>query len=146
MIRLEMNMNTANERETGLTKDSGWQAGVRRTLPVKPEAAWDFLLSPDAVRIWLGAAPTLPLAHGAEFKLKDGTRCKITILKPGSHIRMQWQPANYPKPAVLQVRVIPAASGTTFSFHQENLPDADARQQRIAFYENALEELGKMKV
>jgi uncharacterized protein YndB with AHSA1/START domain len=146
MIRLEMSMNTANERETGLTKDSGWQAGVRRTLPVKPDAAWDLLLSPDAVRIWLGAAPALPLTHGAEFELKDGTRCKITVLKPGSYIRMQWQPANYPKPAVLQVRVIPAASGTTFSFHQENLPDADARQQRIAFYENALEELGKMKV
>jgi activator of HSP90 ATPase len=133
-----------SKEAVGLTKGTGWQAGVRRTLPIRPENAWDFLLSPQAVRIWLGAAPKVKLAAGAEFRLTGDTRCKITVFRPGSHLRMQWQPADYSKPAVLQVRVIPADEKTAFSFHQENLPDAAARQQRIAFYQDVLAQLGKL--
>lgn len=133
----------ANDRPIGLTRDSGWQAGVRRTLPVSPEKAWEFLLSPDSVRVWLGGIN--PLVPEAKFNLPDGTRCEITIFQPGSHLRMRWQPPDYAQPAILQVRLLPAGKNTIVAFHQEKLPDAAARQQRLAFYRTALARLVELK-
>ncbi len=132
------------ERPTGLARASGWQAGARRTLPIEPLKAWEVLLSPPALRAWLGAVPAVPLESGAEFTLPDGACCKITVFKPGSHMRMQWQPRGYTHPAILQVRVMPAGEKTVFAFHQENLPDEAARRECIAFYQNALDLLEKL--
>lgn len=131
-----------SDRPVGLTRDNGWQAGVRRTLPLSPEKAWDFLLSPDAVNIWLGGRN--PIAADGKFKLPDGTRCEITVFQPASHLRMRWQPPDYAQPAILQVRLLPAGKKTVLAFHQEKLPDAAARKQRLVFYRTALARLAEL--
>lgn len=41
-------------KPTGLTKDAGWQIGVTRTLPTDLDIAWDYLLSPAGLSLWLG--------------------------------------------------------------------------------------------
>lgn len=127
--------------QIGLTANGLWQAGVRRTLPVRPELAWDFLLKPDVLRIWLGDGVANKIAEGTEFQLQDGTRCCVTVFQSGSHLRLQWQPSGYAKPAILQVRVIPAGGRTTFAFHQENLPDEAARRERLDYYKDALDQM-----
>lgn len=107
-----------SDRPVGLTRDNGWQAGVRRTLPLSPEKAWDFLLSPDAVNIWLGGRN--PIAADGKFRLPDGTRCEITVFQPASHLRMRWQPPDYAQPAVLQVRLIPLVGKPSSLFIRKN--------------------------
>lgn len=131
-----------SDRPVGLTRDSGWQAGVRRTLSIPPEKAWDFLLSPESVCVWLGGKNSLDAE--ANFNLPDGTRCEITVFQPASHLRMRWQPPDYAQPAILQVRLLPVGGKTVIAFHQEKLPDAAARKQRLAFYRTALARLAEL--
>lgn len=127
--------------QVGLTKDSGWQVGVRKTLPITPEKAWDFLLSKDIVRLWLGEVPPAPLQCGLMFKLSDKTEVKITMLKPNSHLRFSFHAPGTEQPSIIQVRTIPSGENTVFAFHQEQLPDREARQDRKYHYQQVLEDL-----
>ncbi|GHO46165.1 hypothetical protein [Ktedonospora formicarum] len=38
----------------GQTKSVGFQIGVRRTFAISVEQAWNFLISEEGQRIWLG--------------------------------------------------------------------------------------------
>ena len=109
----------------GETKDAGWQVGLRRTVRCEPEEVWALLLSPEGQRVWLGGVADL--APGEAFAFDDGTRGEVRVHRPGSHMRMTWQPPELTQPSVLQVRVLPARSGATLSFHQERLPGPQAR-------------------
>lgn len=133
-----------NEKPVGLTKDTGFQVGVRRTLPISLEAAWDLLLSPRGLHVWLGEPITMRLANGARYKLADGSDGQIRVLSPGSHIRLTWDPGNWPRASTIQARVIPAGDRTVIAFHQEHLPDQEARQARHEFFTNALDELERI--
>ena len=92
--------------QVGLTKDSGWQVGVRKTLPISPEKAWDFLFSKEIIRVWLGEVPAFPLQVGSNFSLKDDTEVKITVLSPGSHLRLSFRTPGCERPSIIQVRTI----------------------------------------
>jgi len=131
----------------GLTKDTGWQIGLRRTLPTTPEAVWALLFSEPGLRTWLGELPGFELKEGAAFELSDGTKGKFTTVKTGSHVRLQWYPLGYPRYSIMQVRVLPAANGrTTISFHQEHLPDERAREKRREFFAGAMKALERLVV
>src|SRR5689334_24414803 len=108
----------------GKTKDVGYEIGVRRTFDISVDHAWAVITSPDGLATWLGSgAPTLD--KGIEYQTSDGASGKVTVFKPGSHLRMSWQPGDWPRASTLQIRVLPSgASGakTAISFHQEHLP------------------------
>ena len=129
------------EKPVGLTKDTGFQIGVRRTLDIGLEAAWDLLLSARGLQAWLGEPLTMRLANGAQYQLKDGSAGQIRVLSPGSHIRLTWDPGNWSRASTVQVRVIPAGERTVIAFHQEHLPDQNTRQARRDYYMAALDEL-----
>lgn len=123
----------------GLTKDAGWQIGVRKTLPVALEDAWNLLVSEEGLSLWLGDLPGFGPAEGAEYELSDGTRGKITAFKQISHLRLTWHPPGWSRPSIIQVRVIPSGKKkTVFSFHQEHMPSQGAREERRAFFKDAV--------
>lgn len=112
------------EREVGRTRDAGWEVGVRRTVPAAPEAVWELLRSPEGMEIWLGGAIEL---EPGPCRLADGTDGEVRVDEPGSHLRLTWRPPGWEEPSLLQVRVLPAATGATIAFHQERLADAMMR-------------------
>lgn len=134
-----------SERFTGQTRDTGFQIGVRRTLPIQHEAAWQLLSSPKGVAIWLGEIEG-ELAQGAVYRLANGTAGEVTVFLPNSHLRLTWQPPTWQRPSVIQVRVLPAGNRTTISFHQEWLPGPEEREQRRVFFAAALEKMQKSPV
>jgi uncharacterized protein YndB with AHSA1/START domain len=83
----------------------------------------------------------LAFVPGEAYRLKDGTEGTVRVVKPDSHLRMTWHPRGWERPTLIQVRVIPAATGTTISFHQEHLPDARAREERREHFTAALDRL-----
>jgi hypothetical protein len=113
---------------------------VRKTLPLAPEKAWDFLLSREIIRIWLGTVPLFPLQVGSSFRLGDNTEVKITVLKPKSHMRLSFHAPGTERPSIVQVRVIPSGENTVFAFHQEQLPDREARQERKYYFQQVLDD------
>jgi len=133
----------ATRGNVGLSKSAGYQVGARRTFPISAEAAWQLLMSPAGLRLWLGSALQGGLARGKEFTLRDGTECRVRVLSPEHHLRMTWQPSGWSRSSTLQVRVIQAARGTTIAFHQERLPNARSRSQRRVHFEQVLDRLGR---
>lgn len=128
--------------EVGRTQSVGYQIGVRRTLPVGEEGVWTALLSPEGLAIWLGG--TARLERGEPYTLANGTVGDVRALKEGSHIRLTWQPRGWARPSTLQVRVIPAATGTTLSFHQEQLVGPDEREAMRAHWEGVIGQLATL--
>lgn len=129
-------------RTIGKTRDAGFQIGVRRTLPIPLAEAWQLLTSSEGVRIWLGAP--LDLAKGSEYRLPDGTCGTVSVYEPSSHLRMSWQPPTWPRPSIIQLRVIPHDTCATIAFHQEHLPGPSERESRRAHYAAVLDTLERV--
>lgn len=134
-------MSGKKKPPTGWTKDTGYQIGARRTLPVEHNQAWELVTSTPGVNLWLGPTPGIRLEKGARYKLEDGSEGEVRVISPGSHLRLTWNPGGWKRPSTIQVRVIPKGDRTTIAFHQEHLPGPQAREQRRAHFKSALAEL-----
>lgn len=115
---------------TGYSKDAGWMAGMRRTLPIGLDAAWALLLSPPGLAAWL-APGVEELCAGETYTGDDGTTGEVRRLRPGDRVRVTWQPPERDTDATLQVVVRPAASGTTVGLHAERLVDERDREELL---------------
>ena len=137
-------MATQTEPVVGQTKDVGFQIGVRRTLPVNCDEVWRLLTSKKGLQIWLGKGANIEWTKGKAYRLADGTLGEIRVFSPNSHLRITWQPADWPRPSTIQVRVLASKERTTVSFHQEHLPGANAREERRAHFAAAIDELERI--
>src|SRR5690242_2146463 len=116
-------------RQTGDTKTQGWEIGVRRTFPISTERAWDLLMTPPGLDVWLGkGVDPDTLKKGETFRTADDTTGEIRSYTEGSLIRMRWQPRELDFASTLQIRVMPAKKGATISIHHEKLENGDQRE------------------
>jgi uncharacterized protein YndB with AHSA1/START domain len=134
---------TATEREkpAGRAKDGTYQVGVRRTFATSPQHAWDTLTSPEGLAIWLGGE--VSLVKGESYQTAEAAG-QVRVVAPGSHVRLTWQPNRWDAPSTIQVRVLPAASGATVSFHQERMPGAAERESMHRRWSAALDRLAAL--
>lgn len=117
------------QSEVGKTKAVGYEIGLRKTLPITPERAWNLLMSDPGRSVWLGSVEKLDLYRGYQVTTAEGVRIEVRSAHRGTLIRLIWQPADWEKPSTLQVRVLPSSAGkATISFHQEHLVNAEARK------------------
>lgn len=123
----------------GKTKEAGYQIGVRRTVPVTVEAAWRFLTGAEGLRVWLGEAEGAVVREGENFATQEGDSGRFTVVKPLSHMRLQWTKSDWEAPSTLQIRVLPAKQGATISIHQEKLSGPAARETMKAHWEGVQE-------
>jgi hypothetical protein len=79
------------------------------------------------------------LAHGATYRLADGTSGKVSVFRSGSYLRMTWQPPERVRPSIIQLCVIANRERTVIGFHQEHLPGPADREERRVFYVAALD-------
>ena len=134
-------MPDRSNKPVGLTKDAGFQIGARKTFPVTPEKAWDFLVSVKGTRLWLDTMDLNKIEIKTEFVTPNGYFGKITVFKPYSHLRMQWKHPDWENISILQIRTIPAKEKTTISFHQEKLASADQREAMKSLWKSVVESL-----
>ncbi|SEB54330.1 SRPBCC domain-containing protein [Paenibacillus sp. GP183] len=128
------------DKPVGLTKSAGFQIGVRRTLPITPEKAWQLILSQEGLQIWLGDLSSLPLQKGEKYRTREGVSGEMRVVKPKEQLRMTLQNENWTRPSTCQIRLIPTSSGkTTISFHQENLNSAAEREEMKLHWEEVLQ-------
>ncbi len=120
---------------TGLTKDAGWELGVRTTVAAPVEVVWDYLLG-AGLRVWLGELDALPLEKGDDYATADGVRGTVRIRSEGSRIRISWQPDDWPHDSTVQLTIKPVASGTTIGIHHERLADREERRMMLGHWKN----------
>jgi uncharacterized protein YndB with AHSA1/START domain len=122
---------------TGLTKDAGWEVGVRQTLPVPVPELWSYLLG-EGLPMWLGDIDALPTEKGAGYETRDGVRGVIRSYTEGYRIRLGWRPDDWPHDTTLQLTVKAAATGTTVAIHQEKLADREERKLMLGHWKNVV--------
>ena len=123
----------------GQTASAGFQIGVRRTLPISRQEAWDYMMSPEGLRLWIGDVQALGLQPGRAYESKEGNRGEMRVVKLHEQLRLTWQPERWERSSTLQIRFLPAASGkTTISFHQEKLDGPTQREEMKLFWEDVI--------
>ena len=127
---------------TGLTKDAGWEMGVRTTVAAPARAVWDFLLG-EGLTMWLGEIESLPTEQGASFVTRDGVSGSIRSFTEGQRVRLSWRPDDWPHDTTLQVTVKETATGTTIGFHHEKLADRDERRMMLGHWKNVASAIGE---
>jgi hypothetical protein len=129
-------------RKTGQVAGGGYQVGVTKTLDLTPEEAWKRFMGSKGLVDWLGQGAPKKLQEGQEFTLEDGAQVQVRVVKPGSHVRLFWQPPDWKKRSVLQVRLVErAGERTAVTFHHEDLPQQKSREEMRAHWKARLEAL-----
>ncbi|MBX2949828.1 MAG: SRPBCC domain-containing protein [Crocinitomicaceae bacterium] len=116
------------DKPVGLTKDAGWQFGLRKTVPYSLEAVWDFLFSAEGLKHWLGTLEE-ELEIKKPFNTNEGVEGMIRLLTPYSHVRMSWKKNGWKNTSTVQVRVLNNGEKTTISFHHEKLLNEQQREE-----------------
>jgi hypothetical protein len=129
-------------RVTGSSTGAGFMMGAQATFPFDTKAAWRFLASPKAMRVWLGCA--VKPRKGKTYKAKNGTTGMFRIVTPTVNLRLSYQPKTWSKPATLQVRVYPKGQQSVIGFHMENLPGLKERLQMKEYWAAILVQLKKV--
>lgn len=124
---------------TAKSKDSGWDVGVRQTVPARVEDVWAFLIG-DGLPVWLGEA-SLPRTKGETYRTADAVVGEVRSFTEGSKVRLTWRPADWPHDTTLQVSVKEVASGTTIIIHHERLTDRDERRMMLGHWKNVASHL-----
>jgi uncharacterized protein YndB with AHSA1/START domain len=124
---------------TGLTKDAGWEVGVRKTVDAPPARVWEFLLG-EGLPIWLGNT-TLTLEKGAPWATDDDIAGTIVSYTAGLRVRLTWQPGEWDHDSTLQLTVREAAGGTTIAFHQERLSGREERRIMLGHWKDVVQQL-----
>lgn len=114
------------EKKTGLTKDAGWQFGVRKSVPLNVAEVWDFLFSDNGTRLWL-----------------KGADKEFSTFKDLSHIRTKWKLKGWANEAILQMRVIATKDKATIAFHIEKLLNENQREETKTYWTKILETITK---
>jgi uncharacterized protein YndB with AHSA1/START domain len=125
----------------GKTKTQGWEIGVRRTLPISAEKAWEMLMTQPGLGYWLGNGVELDFKKGERYETEEGTTGEIRSYNEGSLIRMTWQPRQWDFDSTLQIRVQPARTGTTISVHHERLKNGEQREAMRAHWTEVIDKL-----
>lgn len=126
-------------KAVGQTASTGYQIGVRRTLPISPEQAWAFLVSIEGAKLWLGTVGPLHYSEGENFSSREGISGQFRVVKPLRQLRLKWGLKDWEKPSTLQIRLISdQPNKTTISFHQENLDHPSTRETMKLRWEGVL--------
>lgn len=131
---------TMSHNSVGKTASQGWQLGVRRTLPVSKHRAWQMILA-EVGLAGHGQPEEERFTRGATMETDDGTCIEVRSYTQGSLLRMRWQPKSWAAPSTLQIRVLPARSGTTISIHHEWLQNAEQREAMRVHWAGVLDDL-----
>jgi uncharacterized protein YndB with AHSA1/START domain len=118
--------------DTGLTKDAGWEVGVRQTVPAPLPTVWNFLIG-DGLPLWLGQT-VLPTEKGAAYETDDGVRGELRSITDGVRVRVSWRPDDWPHDTTLQLTVKEAATGTTIGIHHDRLADREERRMMLGHW------------
>ena len=120
-----------SSRETGHTKDAGWQIGVSETVDCPLDVVWDFLVSDAGTALWLGHGVSVLDERGRTYQTDDGITGETRTFHRHDRIRLTWQPPGWDHDSTVQLAVRAAGPGKTMiRFHQERLADAREREQQ----------------
>ena len=115
--------------KTGLTKDAGWQVGIRKTMPSSLDNIWNAFFSEEGSKLW-----------------DNGVNTNFSTFKPHSHIRTKWKHQSFKESANLQIRFIPSVNNdkTTIAIHVDQLENEDQREEAKKYWSKIIDALASL--
>jgi len=126
---------------TGLTKDAGWEVGVRHTVAAPLDVVWKFLMG-EGLPIWLGNTKIV-YDKGAPYATDDEISGRFISYSEGKRLRITWQPSEWDHDSTLQVTVKEAVIGTTIGFHQDRLAGREERKIMLGHWKDVVGDLDR---
>lgn len=133
-------MQTQTTRDhVGLTRDAGWELGVRRTVAEPVDDVWRRLLA-EWLPAWL-TVDSVPQMVGAPLRRGGRVRGRVVGCHVGRRVRMRWTPETLDHETMFQVTLMDEANGTTLALHQERLLGPAERQALLEHWTGVLDDL-----
>ena len=126
----------------GQTADAGFQIEVTKTLPISPRRAWQRLISPRGIQVWLGRGRIF-LQRGKPYRMANGVSGELRTVHRGRRLRLTYQPRGAMSASTLQINVVPRQSirGTCIGFHYEKLRSAKERESMRRHWQQVLRQI-----
>ena len=131
-------------KKVGQTKEAGFQFGIRRTINIDHQVAWDFMFSLQGLKIWLGKVSMDTIELQKEFILKNGISGKVTVFKYLSHLRMIWKKKEWENKSRVQLRIYRLKEKSVIAFHHELLSDENQREEMKRYWNQVIGKIEKV--
>jgi len=106
-----------------------YQVSIRKTIPVTLQDLWNYMLSYEGIKLWIGYTGPIIWKRGEKYTKRNGTDFCVRVFKELSHVRVTYTQREWPNISTIQMKFVSSKTGTTISFHQEKLLD---EKQQIA--------------
>jgi uncharacterized protein YndB with AHSA1/START domain len=118
-----------------------------KTIPLTKADAWEFLTSPEGMKIWLKPFAHFPFEKGRGFEVDGGVFGEVRTVKKGERVRFTWTGEEWPKPSVVQVMVIARKGEKSLVVIQhEKIPSMEMRNQLKEQWKESLGRLAKAAI
>jgi hypothetical protein len=135
------------EKVIGLTKKHGFQISVSKTFTVFHEFMWDFVLSEEGIKLWLGDINMVDFELKTPFKTKTGTECELRSFKPGLYIKFNYKPENWTKLSKIEIRIDKRKGGfARFGVLHSHLISLTQRSAMKKHWDSVIKEIEKAVV
>jgi uncharacterized protein YndB with AHSA1/START domain len=131
------------KRKPGQTKEAGYQVGVQKTCDLSPAKAWEFLMSPTGLGIWLGEVDDFAPFAGYAYRTKAGISGEIRTVDKNKRLRLTWKLPEWRNVSTVQVYLLPTKAKTAILFHQEKLAGSAQRKLMADHWQAILDKLIK---
>lgn len=122
---------------------AGYQVGARRTFPITIEEAWSLITGTPGLPMWLGdVGADFAMKAGQAYQTVEGISGVVRVVNLHMNIHLTWKREHWNKPSTVQVRtIVKDKHKTTISFHQENMPSAEVKEEMKNRWKDVLDQL-----
>jgi hypothetical protein len=123
--------------------DKGEYATVAtKTYQIGQKNMWNFLVSPQGLKIWLSPMSPLIVKPGEQYEIEGGIFGEVRTMKKPQRIRLSWQETETLKKTIVQIMVIPRPrEKCVLAIQHEKLPSASAKEKMLRHWKNVLKDL-----
>ncbi len=115
-------------KSVGYSESAGYSTVASKTFPLSNKEIWSLLLSPEGLSCWLKPFSDFDFQKGQQYEAEGGVYGEVRTLKKFVRVRMAWTEAEWVKPSILQIYIIPRTSKkAVLVFQHEKLPDGRMR-------------------
>jgi uncharacterized protein YndB with AHSA1/START domain len=133
------------KRLEGQNQKGGYSTTATKTFRIGAKAAWELMLSPKGLALWLNPLDGLELKSGSVYEVAEGAYGQVRTLQPGKRIRLSWQEAHWPRTSFVQMHILPRPNEKSMAvISHDTLATAEIKAVLKERWRKALDRLSEL--
>ncbi|MGL4631724.1 MAG: SRPBCC domain-containing protein [Leadbetterella sp.] len=121
--------------------DLGFQVSISKVFSVSTETIWEFILSDEGIKVWLGTMSIEDFEIQKPFTTVEGIEGKLTVFKPNCHLRLKWKPKHWQKFSTIELRVTNRKGKASVIFHQTGFFEIEKREEMRIYWKGIISKM-----